>query len=107
MWSELDGQSTTVALSLVGGAITVWHKAGLNAKENMVQVESCVFKKKFLSPPPWSVGEEPFSFGYGGTGKKSENCKFADFGERFGENDVIGCYIVSNCSFNFAIIVLG
>lgn len=41
-----------------------------------------------------SVGEEPFSFGYGGTGKKSENCKFADFGERFGENDVIGCYIV-------------
>lgn len=42
------------------------------------------------------LGEEPFSFGYGGTGKKSENCKFADFGERFGENDVIGCYIVSN-----------
>ncbi|XP_068172711.1 heterogeneous nuclear ribonucleoprotein U-like protein 1 isoform X2 [Antennarius striatus] len=39
------------------------------------------------------LGEEPFSFGYGGTGKKSENCKFADFGERFGENDVIGCYI--------------
>ncbi|XP_068601713.1 heterogeneous nuclear ribonucleoprotein U-like protein 1 [Brachionichthys hirsutus] len=39
------------------------------------------------------LGEEAFSFGYGGTGKKSENCKFADFGERFGENDVIGCYI--------------
>ncbi|XP_034024481.1 heterogeneous nuclear ribonucleoprotein U-like protein 1 isoform X2 [Thalassophryne amazonica] len=39
------------------------------------------------------LGEEPFSFGYGGTGKKSCDCKFADFGERFGENDVIGCYI--------------
>lgn len=39
------------------------------------------------------LGEEPFSFGYGGTGKKSENCKFADYGERFGENDVIGCYV--------------
>ncbi|TKS80680.1 Heterogeneous nuclear ribonucleoprotein U-like protein 1 [Collichthys lucidus] len=39
------------------------------------------------------LGEEPFSFGYGGTGKKSADCKFADFGERFGENDVIGCYI--------------
>uniref|UniRef100_A0A3Q3WBQ3 B30.2/SPRY domain-containing protein n=1 Tax=Mola mola TaxID=94237 RepID=A0A3Q3WBQ3_MOLML len=39
------------------------------------------------------LGEEPFSFGYGGTGKKSENCKFADFGEKFRENDVIGCYI--------------
>nr|XP_057935969.1 heterogeneous nuclear ribonucleoprotein U-like protein 1 [Doryrhamphus excisus] len=39
------------------------------------------------------LGEEPFSYGYGGTGKKSSDCKFADFGERFGENDVIGCYI--------------
>uniref|UniRef100_A0A3P8QP81 Uncharacterized protein n=1 Tax=Astatotilapia calliptera TaxID=8154 RepID=A0A3P8QP81_ASTCA len=39
------------------------------------------------------LGEEPFSFGYGGTGKKSVDCKFSDFGEKFGENDVIGCYI--------------
>ncbi|TNN66601.1 Heterogeneous nuclear ribonucleoprotein U-like protein 1 [Liparis tanakae] len=39
------------------------------------------------------LGEEPLSFGYGGTGKKSADCKFADFGEKFGENDVIGCYI--------------
>uniref|UniRef100_A0A8C6SFL5 Heterogeneous nuclear ribonucleoprotein U like 1 n=1 Tax=Neogobius melanostomus TaxID=47308 RepID=A0A8C6SFL5_9GOBI len=38
------------------------------------------------------LGEEPFSFGYGGTGKKSSDCKFADFGERFGENDnLIDC----------------
>ncbi|XP_030007346.1 heterogeneous nuclear ribonucleoprotein U-like protein 1 [Sphaeramia orbicularis] len=39
------------------------------------------------------LGEEAFSFGYGGTGKKSCDCKFGDYGERFGENDVIGCYI--------------
>ncbi|XP_063350399.1 heterogeneous nuclear ribonucleoprotein U-like protein 1 [Pelmatolapia mariae] len=39
------------------------------------------------------LGEEAFSFGYGGTGKKSVDCKFSDFGEKFGENDVIGCYI--------------
>uniref|UniRef100_A0A8C9T3T8 Heterogeneous nuclear ribonucleoprotein U-like 1 like n=1 Tax=Scleropages formosus TaxID=113540 RepID=A0A8C9T3T8_SCLFO len=39
------------------------------------------------------LGEEPFSFGYGGTGKKSCNLKFEDYAERFGENDVIGCYI--------------
>ncbi|XP_019943845.1 heterogeneous nuclear ribonucleoprotein U-like protein 1 [Paralichthys olivaceus] len=39
------------------------------------------------------LGEEPFSFGYGGTGKKSEDCKFSNYGEKFGENDVIGCYI--------------
>uniref|UniRef100_A0A671RK83 Heterogeneous nuclear ribonucleoprotein U-like protein 1 n=1 Tax=Sinocyclocheilus anshuiensis TaxID=1608454 RepID=A0A671RK83_9TELE len=39
------------------------------------------------------LGEEPFSFGYGGTGKKSSNCKFEDYGEKFRENDIIGCCI--------------
>ncbi|KAK7160070.1 hypothetical protein R3I93_007887 [Phoxinus phoxinus] len=39
------------------------------------------------------LGEEPFSYGYGGTGKKSSSCKFEDYGEKFGESDVIGCYI--------------
>uniref|UniRef100_A0A4W4G2G6 SAP domain-containing protein n=1 Tax=Electrophorus electricus TaxID=8005 RepID=A0A4W4G2G6_ELEEL len=39
------------------------------------------------------LGEEPFSYGYGGTGKKSSSCKFEDYGEKFGENDVIGCYV--------------
>lgn len=43
----------------------------------------------------WLSGEEAFSYGYGGTGKKSSNCKFEDYGEKFGENDVIGCFIVS------------
>ncbi|KAF5898338.1 heterogeneous nuclear ribonucleoprotein U-like protein 1 [Clarias magur] len=39
------------------------------------------------------LGEEPFSYGYGGTGKKSSGCKFEDYGEKFGENDVIGCFL--------------
>ncbi|KAI5629645.1 heterogeneous nuclear ribonucleoprotein U-like protein 1 [Silurus asotus] len=39
------------------------------------------------------LGEEPFSYGYGGTGKKSSNCKFEDYGQKFVENDIIGCYI--------------
>ncbi|XP_071193942.1 heterogeneous nuclear ribonucleoprotein U-like protein 1 isoform X2 [Salvelinus alpinus] len=42
------------------------------------------------------LGEEPFSYGYGGTGKKSSKCKFEDYGEKFGENDVLGCYIDFN-----------
>ncbi|NWI51144.1 HNRL1 protein, partial [Calyptomena viridis] len=37
------------------------------------------------------LGEEPFSYGYGGTGKKSTNCKFENYGEPFAENDVIAC----------------
>lgn len=42
------------------------------------------------------LGEQMFSYGYGGTGKKSTNFKFQDYGEKFGENDVIGCYIDFN-----------
>ena len=50
----------------------------------------------------WSVdetsmqlGEEPLSFGYGGTAKVSADCKFRDFGVSFGQGDVIGCFLVS------------
>ncbi|XP_069500505.1 heterogeneous nuclear ribonucleoprotein U-like protein 1 isoform X2 [Ambystoma mexicanum] len=39
------------------------------------------------------LGEEPFSYGYGGTGKKSQNSKFENYGEPFAEHDVIGCYL--------------
>ncbi|XP_068106718.1 heterogeneous nuclear ribonucleoprotein U-like protein 1 [Hyperolius riggenbachi] len=39
------------------------------------------------------LGEEPFSYGYGGTAKKSCNNKFEDYGITYGENDVIGCFI--------------
>ncbi|XP_042202227.1 heterogeneous nuclear ribonucleoprotein U-like protein 1, partial [Callorhinchus milii] len=39
------------------------------------------------------LGEEEFSFGYGGTAKKSTNCRFENYGERFAENDILGCYI--------------
>ncbi|KAM4641088.1 heterogeneous nuclear ribonucleoprotein U-like protein 1 [Discoglossus pictus] len=39
------------------------------------------------------LGEEPYSYGYGGTGRKSTNSKFEIYGEPFGENDVIGCFL--------------
>ena len=41
------------------------------------------------------IGEEPYSYGYGGTGKSSVDCMFSDFGKKFGKSDVIGAYLVS------------
>uniref|UniRef100_A0A8C8RFA6 Uncharacterized protein n=1 Tax=Pelusios castaneus TaxID=367368 RepID=A0A8C8RFA6_9SAUR len=43
------------------------------------------------------LGEEPFSYGYGGTGKKSSSCKFENYGETFSENDVITCLVDFEC----------
>ena len=39
------------------------------------------------------TGEEPNSYGFGGTGKFSDNCKFRNYGERYGVGDVIGCLL--------------
>ena len=41
------------------------------------------------------LGEDSLSWGYGGTGTKSLDCKFAKYGQQFGVGDVIGCYLVS------------
>ncbi|XP_076036256.1 uncharacterized protein LOC143022126 isoform X1 [Oratosquilla oratoria] len=48
----------------------------------------------------WSVddtglmlGEEPLSYGYGGTAKASSNLKFKDYGIKFGKGDVVGCFL--------------
>ncbi|KAK2711858.1 heterogeneous nuclear ribonucleoprotein U-like protein 1 isoform X2 [Artemia franciscana] len=39
------------------------------------------------------LGEEPLSYGYGGTGKKSVDLKFSNYGTTFGLNDVITAYL--------------
>ncbi|XP_059622379.1 ATP-dependent RNA helicase Ddx1 [Phlebotomus argentipes] len=39
------------------------------------------------------LGTCKFGFGFGGTGKKSNNRQFDDYGEAFGINDVIGCLL--------------
>nr|XP_056708251.1 heterogeneous nuclear ribonucleoprotein U-like protein 2 isoform X2 [Euleptes europaea] len=47
----------------------------------------------------WSVdlsrtqlGEDEFSYGYDGRGLKAENGQFEEYGQPFGENDVISCF---------------
>ena len=39
------------------------------------------------------LGTDRFGFGFGGTGKKSHNKQFDDYGEAFGMHDVIGCFL--------------
>ncbi|XP_067136543.1 heterogeneous nuclear ribonucleoprotein U-like protein 1 isoform X1 [Centruroides vittatus] len=39
------------------------------------------------------LGEEPDSYGYGGTGKASTNCKFKDYGAPFIQGDTVTCYL--------------
>lgn len=41
----------------------------------------------------FDLGTDKFGFGFGGTGKSSFNRQFDTYGEPFGLNDVIGCYI--------------
>lgn len=40
-----------------------------------------------------TLGEEKLSYGYGGTGKASTNCKFSDYGQPFASDDVITAYV--------------
>lgn len=39
------------------------------------------------------LGTDSQGFGYGGTGKKSHNRQFVDYGEPYGKDDVIGCLL--------------
>ncbi|XP_046400742.1 heterogeneous nuclear ribonucleoprotein U-like protein 1 isoform X2 [Ischnura elegans] len=39
------------------------------------------------------LGEEPLSYGYGGTGKASTNCSFKDYGRPYDVGDVMTCYL--------------
>lgn len=48
-----------------------------------------------MSLLPNVTGEEPLSFGYGGTAKSSTNLKFEDYGETFTAGDVMTAYLVS------------
>ncbi|XP_045583162.2 heterogeneous nuclear ribonucleoprotein U-like protein 1 isoform X2 [Procambarus clarkii] len=40
-----------------------------------------------------TLGEDPFSYGYGGTGKASTNLRFKDYGKMFGKGDIVGCFL--------------
>lgn len=39
------------------------------------------------------LGKDDMGYGFGGTGKKSFNSQFESYGETFGKNDTLGCYM--------------
>ncbi|KAG8445665.1 hypothetical protein GDO86_010444 [Hymenochirus boettgeri] len=49
------------------------------------------------------LGTDKFGFGFGGTGKKSHNKQFDNYGEEFTMHDTIGCYLdIDNGSVKFS-----
>jgi len=48
------------------------------------------------------LGTCRFGYGFGGTGKKSNNRQFDDYGEAYGKIDVVGCYLdLDNLTISF------
>ncbi|XP_066438104.1 heterogeneous nuclear ribonucleoprotein U-like protein 1 isoform X2 [Eleutherodactylus coqui] len=89
-----------------GGRATHGVKRGRVCFEIKIKEEIAVGHLPASEPDPhvvrvgWSLdscgtqlGEEMFSYGFGGTAKKSTNSKFDDYGDTFAENDVVGCFI--------------
>uniref|UniRef100_A0A8C4U091 Heterogeneous nuclear ribonucleoprotein U like 1 n=2 Tax=Neoaves TaxID=3078114 RepID=A0A8C4U091_FALTI len=74
--------------------ISVKHLPSTEPDPHVVRVGWSLDSSQLLS---LHAGEEPFSYGYGGTGKKSTNCKFENYGETFAENDVIACLVDFEC----------
>lgn len=65
--------------------------------QNLPMKEGCT--EVSLLRVGWSIdfscsqlGEDEFSYGFDGRGLKAENGQFEEFGQTFGENDVIGCF---------------
>lgn len=58
-------------------------------------IQKCLFLQPVISSSYICVsGEEELSFGFDGAGKAVTGGKMEEFGEPFGEGDVIGCYAV-------------
>jgi len=74
-------------------------RANLGATKGKVYYEA-IISDEGLCRVGWStphgnldIGTDKQTFGYGGTGKKSHNRIFEDYGESFGLNDAIGCLL--------------
>ena len=45
----------------------------------------------FVVQASLDLGTDRYGYGFGGTGKKSNNRQFDDYGNAYGLNDVVGC----------------
>lgn len=67
----------------IGAYLSVSHLPADEPNPHVVRVGFSVEKSSM------QLGEEPFSYGYGGTGKVSTNCMFQDYGTTFTCGDTI------------------
>ena len=84
-WGGVRG---TKGVSLVGG-----ERRGKVFYEVLVEDEGLCRVGWTTKHGSLELGTDHESFGYGGTGKKSHGKKFEDYGEQYGLNDVVGCWV--------------
>ena len=80
-----------------GGRSTYGVTSGKWYYEGAVEESGGIMRLGFSSSSAsLELGTDEKSFGFGGTGKKSNSNKFDDYGERFDVGDVIGCSLDLN-----------
>jgi len=76
-----------------GGRATIGVKAGKYYYEATVKDEGLCRVGWSTTAAKLDLGTDKMGYGYGGTGKKSNNKQFEDYNEAYGLNDTIGCFI--------------
>lgn len=85
--------SSNADKSWVGGRCTHGVKNGKYAYEVTVQGTGIIRVGWSTISSSLILASDIQGFGYGGTSKKSNNNKYEDYGETFGDNDSITCYL--------------
>ena len=92
----LDGVSYFEAKQISSETITSGSRAQRHQRPGIMRVgwsARAAVQRGMVILPTRELGTSNLSFGYGGTGKKSHDDRFSDYGGEFRDGDVIGCIL--------------
>ena len=105
---KMSGADRTPFVAVASDGCTVQSRqefkwGGIRADRGVINGNyyfECTIHDDGISRVGWStvaasleLGTDQHGYGFGGTGKKSNNRKFDSYGEPFGRGDIIGCYL--------------